>query len=69
MARIVADRLSAPEVFFMPIAQRIFYRMIKQGDPIPSFALPSDIAGVISDKNLLGKRWVLFIYPKDDTFG
>lgn len=43
--------------------------MIKVGDTLPAFSLPSDTAGDISNGAMLGKRWVLFIYPKDDTFG
>ena len=43
--------------------------MLKVGELIPSFSLMSDKAGEVSPKKLLGKRYVLFVYPKDDTFG
>ena len=43
--------------------------MLKVGEPIPSFKLASDIAGAVSDKQLLGKRYVIFVYPQDDTYG
>jgi peroxiredoxin len=43
--------------------------MLKVGEPIPSFKLASDIAGEVSDKQLLGKRYVIFVYPQDDTYG
>ncbi|MEZ4868736.1 MAG: hypothetical protein R3C14_45840 [Caldilineaceae bacterium] len=43
--------------------------MLTQGSPIPAFALPSDTDGEVSSAGLLGKRYVLFVYPKDDTYG
>ena len=43
--------------------------MIKIGDPIPNFTLPSDTAGEVSAQRLLGQRYVIFVYPKDDTYG
>ena len=43
--------------------------MLKSGDQMPAFRLMSDIAGEVSNETLRGKRYVLFIYPKDDTFG
>lgn len=43
--------------------------MLKIGDPMPAFRLMSDTAGEISNETLRGKRYVLFIYPKDDTYG
>lgn len=43
--------------------------MLKVGGSIPSFKLMSDIAGELSDKKLLGKRYVIFVYPQDDTYG
>lgn len=43
--------------------------MIQVGDPIPEFALTSDTAGEVSSQALRGRRWVLYVYPKDDTFG
>jgi peroxiredoxin len=43
--------------------------MIQSGDSIPEFALMSDIAGEVTSLGLRGHRWVLYVYPKDDTFG
>ena len=43
--------------------------MLKVGEPVPSFTLLSDTAGEFSTQKMLGKRYVLFVYPKDDTFG
>ena len=43
--------------------------MVKSGDAMPPFKLMSDTAGEISTESLVGKRYVLFIYPKEDTFG
>ena len=43
--------------------------MLKVGEPMPSFTLLSDKAGEVSTEKLLGTRYVIFVYPKDDTFG
>ncbi|MEZ4727400.1 MAG: hypothetical protein R3E79_09730 [Caldilineaceae bacterium] len=43
--------------------------MVEIGQPLPSFTLPSDKAGEVSSENLLGQRYVIFAYPKDDTYG
>lgn len=43
--------------------------MLKVGDHAPDFALESDNAGTISSKQLVGQRYVLYFYPKDDTSG
>ena len=43
--------------------------MLQEGQPIPDFVLPSDRVGEVSREGLLGTRYVLFVYPKDDTFG
>jgi len=39
------------------------------GAKAPAFTLPTDGGGKISLKNLLGKKIVLYFYPKDDTSG
>ena len=39
------------------------------GDPAPDFSLPSDENGIISLQSLLGKKTVLYFYPKDSTPG
>ena len=43
--------------------------MLQEGQPIPPFSLPSDRVGQVSSDGLLGSRYVIFVYPKDDTFG
>ena len=43
--------------------------MLEVGEPMPNFTLPSDKAGDISPEKLLRQRYVLFAYPKDDTYG
>jgi peroxiredoxin Q/BCP len=39
------------------------------GDMAPDFALPSDTGEMVRRSDLLGKRVVLYFYPKDDTSG
>ena len=39
------------------------------GDPAPDFSLPADDGTTVSRDGLLGKRYVLYFYPKDDTPG
>jgi thioredoxin-dependent peroxiredoxin len=39
------------------------------GDRLPSFSVPTDDGGTLSDVNLQGKTTVLYFYPKDDTPG
>ena len=39
------------------------------GDKAPDFILPTDGGGKISLKALMGKKIVLYFYPKDDTSG
>ena len=46
--------------------------MVKEltvGDKAPSFELIANGGNVISMESLLGKRVVLYFYPKDDTSG
>lgn len=42
---------------------------LKEGDVAPHFSLPASTGGKISLKDLLGKKVVLYFYPKDDTTG
>ena len=39
------------------------------GDPAPDFSLPADDGTTVTRDGLLGKRYVLYFYPKDDTPG
>jgi len=42
--------------------------MLKVGDPAPEFELASQ-SGPVRSSDLLGKRYVLYFYPADDTPG
>jgi peroxiredoxin Q/BCP len=39
------------------------------GDPAPDFSLPADDGTTVSREGMLGRRYVLYFYPKDDTPG
>ena len=39
------------------------------GDPVPPFELQADDGSTVSSQSLLGKRYVIYFYPKDDTPG
>jgi peroxiredoxin Q/BCP len=39
------------------------------GDPAPDFSLPADDGITVSRDGMLGTRYVLYFYPKDDTPG
>jgi len=39
------------------------------GDQAPDFSLSADDGGLVSKDSLLGRRYVLYFYPKDDTPG
>jgi peroxiredoxin Q/BCP len=43
--------------------------MLSPKDPAPAFSLPSTSGRAVSSKDLLGQRYVLYFYPKDDTPG
>ncbi len=43
--------------------------MLTPGDPIPDFTLQTDSGASVSRAGLLGTRYVLYFYPKDDTPG
>jgi peroxiredoxin Q/BCP len=39
------------------------------GEPAPDFTLPADDGSTVSRDGLLGRRYVVYFYPKDDTAG
>jgi len=43
--------------------------MLSPKNPAPAFALPSTSGRSVSTKDLRGRRFVLYFYPKDDTPG
>jgi peroxiredoxin Q/BCP len=43
--------------------------MLKEGDKVPVFSLPNEKGETISNDSLLGKKYILFFYPKDDSPG
>lgn len=43
--------------------------MIKEGNKAPAFTLPDDKGAKVSLKDFLGKKVVLYFYPKDNTSG
>jgi peroxiredoxin Q/BCP len=43
--------------------------MLSPGDPAPDFELPADDGSTVRLADLLGKRVVVYFYPKDDTPG
>ena len=43
--------------------------MLKQGDRAPVFELESDAGEAVRSKDLAGKRYVIYFYPKDSTPG
>ena len=42
---------------------------LKPGDRAPGFSLRDDEGRTVSSKDLLGTRYVVYFYPKDDTPG
>ncbi len=43
--------------------------MLDIGDSLPTFDLPTNGGGTLSDKDLKGKKAVIYFYPKDMTPG
>jgi peroxiredoxin Q/BCP len=43
--------------------------MLSPKDPAPAFSLPSTSGRDVSSRQLLGRRYVLYFYPRDDTPG
>jgi len=39
------------------------------GNPVPAFEMQADDASTVSSESLLGRRYVVYFYPKDDTPG
>jgi peroxiredoxin Q/BCP len=43
--------------------------MLKQGDRVPDFSLEAGTGKIVDKSSLLGHRWVIYFYPKDNTPG
>ncbi len=39
------------------------------GDPVPAFAVPNQDGSIVTRESLLGSRYILYFYPKDNTPG
>lgn len=43
--------------------------MLQAGDKMPSFAAADETGKMVTDKDLIGKKTVIYFYPKDSTPG
>ena len=43
--------------------------MLKLGDKMPTFSVADQNGNIVTDQQLLGKKTVLYFYPKDSTPG
>ena len=43
--------------------------MLKLGDKMPTFSVADQNGNIVTDQQLLGKKTVLYFYPKDSTLG
>ncbi|MBQ6790842.1 MAG: redoxin domain-containing protein [Paludibacteraceae bacterium] len=43
--------------------------MLQIGDKMPAFSVADEQGRVVTDKDLLGKKTVIYFYPKDSTPG
>lgn len=43
--------------------------MTEEGQQVPSFEMPTDNAGTVSNESLKGSPYIIYFYPKDDTPG
>ena len=46
-----------------------FYNMLKIGDKMPDFEVVDQDGNQVSSKDLIGKKTVVYFYPKDNTSG
>lgn len=42
---------------------------ISVGQPVPQFSIEDENGNIVSSENLLGQKYILFFYPKDDSPG
>jgi peroxiredoxin Q/BCP len=43
--------------------------MLQVGDKMPNFAAPDETGRMVTDQDLIGKKTVIYFYPKDSTPG
>ncbi|MEQ1891892.1 MAG: redoxin domain-containing protein [Planctomycetota bacterium] len=43
--------------------------MLTVGSPAPTFVVSDHLGRTVRSQELLGKRWILWFYPKADTPG
>lgn len=43
--------------------------MLTEGDKVPAFSVSDQDGNVVSSKNLKGKKYIVYFYPKDNTPG
>lgn len=43
--------------------------MLTEGDKVPAFSVSDQDGKVVSSKNLKGKKYIVYFYPKDNTPG
>ena len=43
--------------------------MLKAGDTAPAFTLPDQDGHVVTKDDLIGKKYILYFYPRDNTAG
>ncbi len=43
--------------------------MLQIGDQVPQFRMEAGTGEVVDSRELVGKRWVIYFYPKDNTSG
>jgi peroxiredoxin Q/BCP len=43
--------------------------MLTVGSPAPTFVVSDHLGRTVRSQDLLGKRWILWFYPKADTPG
>ena len=46
-----------------------FYHMLKIGDKMPDFEVVDQDGNKVSSKDLIGKKTIIYFYPKDNTSG
>ena len=63
----------SPKVGFLNMTNseqiKIFTDMLKIGDKMPDFEVMDQNGNTVTSKDLLGKKTIIYFYPKDNTSG